>query len=167
MSMAQAIVAELQHESQLTRGLFDAIPEEHLDYKAHPKSMSIREVASHIAESMAWSKEMIDADHFEMDPEAYKPWVAESKQDLMETLDRNTAEAIDKIRPLDDEKMLQTWTMSVAGKQMMQVPRVGVIKSMLINHAAHHRGQLTVYLRMNDVPLPQIYGPTADAADMS
>ena len=166
MSMAQSIVAELQAESALTRGLLEVIPENKMSFQAHPRSMSIGQVASHIVETFTWTDAMVGMDEFEMDPAQYKPWIASSKRELLEAFDRNVAPAIDKVRPLSDKQLIETWSMSVAGKKVIIMPRGGVLKMMLVNHVVHHRGQLDVYLRLIDVPLPSIYGPTADRPNM-
>jgi uncharacterized damage-inducible protein DinB len=163
MTAAEMIVAEIEHESQATRKLLECIPEDRLSFQAHAKSMTVVQVASHIAETYAWAEAMVNMDEFVMDPAQYTPWVAADKAELLAGYDKNLAAAIAMVRPLTDAQLGEMWTMTVGDRQIMSLPRGAVIKSMLINHVVHHRAQLGVYLRLCDVSLPPIYGPSADA----
>ncbi len=166
MTMIDPFIQEFTHEAATTRRLFERIPEDSLPYKPHEKSYSMGELASHMAHSIAWAVMTIDMDVFEMDPEVYKPFIASSKAGLMEEFDKNVSEAIGKMSGCSDESLMANWQMRVGGQVVIEMPRMAVLKSFILNHMIHHRGQLDVYLRLNDVPLPQIYGPTADEPGM-
>jgi len=166
ITMARSIANELRMESQKTRKLFERIPVADLDWKPHAKSMTIRQLASHIAESFTWIEPMLDDDVFEMDPATYTPWIAGSVEELLSALERNVDDAAERLEPVSDARMLGNWTMRVGGKTVITSPRASVVKVFALGHHIHHRGQLDVYLRLRDVPLPHIYGPTADEPDM-
>ena len=101
-----------------------------------------------------------------MDPESYTPFAAENRDAALSEFDKNVRESIDILKAQSDEHMLGTWTMEVGGAPVISMPRVAVMRAFVFNHAYHHRGQLSVYLRLKDVPLPQVYGPTADEPNM-
>lgn len=167
MTTGQALAAEIEQESQATRNYLDRIPDAKLDLKCHDKSFSICGVASHIAETFTWAPAMIDQDVFDMDPSQFTPWQAASKQELLDTFDKNLAAALDQVRAADDAKMSQPWTMKVNGQTAMEAPRAAVLRMMFVNHIVHHRAQLGVYLRLADVAVPQAYGPTADEPEFN
>lgn len=162
MRIVTAILAELRHEAGNTRRLLERVPDSDLDWKPHPKSMTLRELSSHIVDSLRWTGPTITQEELEIDPQTFVPWRAKSRDDLVATLDRNLEEAIAVLEEADDEALLVPWTMKVAGRTIFTLPRIAVLRSFVLNHHIHHRGQLEVYLRLRDVPLPQIYGPTAD-----
>jgi len=130
--------------------------------------MSLRELAGHIAESLEWTETTMKEDGFAMDMVTYKPFVPASREELLAKLDQYLATSLESIRTTDDERLGDMWTMSDAasGVVMFQMPRGALLRSFILNHQYHHRGQLSVYLRLLDVPLPQIYGPTADEMEM-
>ncbi len=161
MSISEAIVAEFKHEAEYTRKILAAVPGDRLDWKPHEKSMSLGQLAGHIAETPGWAPSMMEPelDFAAMD---YKPFVAEDSDGLMKTFEDGAKTFEDNLSGRDDEFMTQTWTMRSGDKVLMSVPRHAVVKEISINHLVHHRGQLTVYLRLLDVAVPPTYGPTAD-----
>ena len=165
MSMTQAMVHELQYEGANTRKILELIPEDKMDYKPHEKSYSMGDLGSHLAESLAWMKPTIEMDVFDMDPN-YQRFVASSKSEMLEAFDKNLAEALEILGKASDEAMMNNWTMKMGDQVLMEMPRGAVVRSFMLNHTIHHRAQLGVYLRLNDVPLPKIYGPTADDPTM-
>ena len=167
MTMAASFVGELEHETKVTRTALERVPEDRFTWKPHEKSMSMIELASHLAEMFSWTPAMTGQDRFDMDPSAYTPWVAESKQQLLDTFDQNVDDALRAIREVSDEAMGETWTMAVSGRTVMQMPRGAVIRNILINHMIHHRAQLGIYLRLNEVAVPRAYGPSADEASFA
>ena len=167
MSMAQALIAELRHELAGTRKLVERIPEEHLSFKPHEKSFSLLELAAHTVDLLTWAEVTTDMDVFDLDPETYERWSPSSLQEILDGLDARGEKAVAALERTSDERMLAPWTMKVAGHEVMTLPRIAVFRSFVFNHHYHHRGQLEVYLRLKDVPLPQIYGPTADEPDMA
>ena len=166
MGMIEPLVEEIRHEAASTRGILECLPEDNLGWKPHDKSMSLVHLASHIAESLSWVMPTLDQDEMNMDPENYKPWIAENKAEILAAFDKNLAEAIEYMQKQSDEKLLGTWTMKVAGEVAFSMPRIAVLRFFVISHMIHHRGQLGVFLRLRDIPVPQVYGPTADYPDM-
>lgn len=162
MTPGQALAEEIQQEAAGTRKTLQRIPDEKLDWRPHDKSMSVRELASHIADCLSWSDVTFGQDLFEMDPKSYVPWLGQSTAEIVELFDKNAARAIETARNCPMEKTFTPWKMIVDGKTMLEMPRIVVAKSFLLNHVIHHRAQLGVYLRMLDVPVPAIYGPSAD-----
>ena len=166
MSIAQGMLMELEHEATMTHGKIERVPDDKLDYKPHEKSMSMRQLIGHLAESPGWGLVMLDQDTFDMNPDEYKPFAPASVKEAVETFDKNIAAVRASLESKSDENMHETWKMTVKGNPVMEMPRVAVVRSMLLNHMVHHRAQLGVYLRLNDLPLPSIYGPSADEGDM-
>jgi uncharacterized damage-inducible protein DinB len=166
MNLIDPIIQELTHEAATTRRLLERIPTETFGFKPHEKSMSMAELACHIADALGWTATTIDLDVFEMDVSDYKPFKAENTEDLLQGFDRNVAASLDKLRGVPNDRLMQPWQMKVGGQVVIEMPRIAVLRTFILNHLIHHRGQLSVYLRMKDVPLPQIYGPTADETGM-
>ena len=164
--MGQAMAHELQHEASAARKLLEAIPEDKWDYKPHEKSMTIGNLGSHIAESLEWTETTCQEDSFEMDPETYVPEKASNREELLKMFDGYAEKAVAALAATPDDKMMVPWKFIMAGKVAFEMPRVAVLRSFILSHLVHHRGQLSVYLRLLDVPVPQIYGPTADDPTM-
>lgn len=161
MTQIKCIAQELEYESNATRKLLERIPEEHLEWRPHPKSFTLGGLASHIAESPGWVRGTFDTETFEL-PADYKPYVGASKSEILCTFDANLADALEVLNNATDEEANAMWKMTQGGNVIMEMPRITCMRSMILNHLYHHRGQLTVYLRMKDVPLPATYGPSAD-----
>ncbi|HET9888572.1 MAG TPA: DinB family protein [bacterium] len=161
MRLIDAILAELDQETNATRNLLNRIPEEKLTWKPHPKSMNLGELALHIASIPAGISEVACLDRFELPDFKTRP-DPKNKREVIEMLEESVRAAKSKLAPLDDARLMETWTGTRNGKEVMAFPRIGVIRTILLNHWYHHRGQLDVYLRLLNVPLPAIYGPSAD-----
>lgn len=166
MGMIDPMVGELQHEAVSTRKMLEIVPASALNWKPHAKSFTLGRLAGHIAEIPGWAKETITLDVFEMDPSTYKPLDPKETQDLLALFDKNLGIAIEHMKKASDAALMATWTMKVGDKTVFSMPRIAVLRGMILNHMYHHRGQLSVYLRMKDVPLPSVYGPTADFPGM-
>ena len=162
MSIMDPLITELQHEAAGARKVLERIPEEHYGWKPHAKSMSMGRLASHVAESFQWLKMILERDEFVMDPAGYKPFEAPSRAALLERFDSGLKEALAAMRGRSDAEMTKIWRLKVGGRTVIETPRAGVVRTMVLNHLIHHRGQLTVYLRLKDVAVPALYGPTAD-----
>ena len=119
-------------------------------------------LATHISEIPGWVSTILDQDGFDIAASNYKPQTAGSVAELLEMFDRNMTMAEAAIRRQTMDRLSATWRITKQGQTILEMPRMGVIRSLLLNHLIHHRGQLSVYLRLKDVPLPSIYGPTAD-----
>jgi uncharacterized damage-inducible protein DinB len=162
MSISQMLLPEFDQEMANTRKTLERIPEHNLTYKPHAKSMPLDRLAGHIAEMPTWGTMTLTTDSMDMDPATYQPLVATSRAQVVAAFDTNVAALREHIAKTSDQAFLADWPMSVNGKHFMTMPRVGVIRSMVINHIIHHRAQLGVYLRLNNVEVPGMYGPSAD-----
>jgi uncharacterized damage-inducible protein DinB len=160
MRLIEPILAELEQEASSTRSYLNRVPEDKLGWKPHPKSMTLGQLAFHIANLPGGIAEALSLDDMEV-PGFIHP-DPKNKKEILDTLERSVATAKKKLAPMDDARLQATWTMSKNGKQIMSVPRIGFLRTVLLNHWYHHRAQLGVYLRLLNVPVPSIYGPTAD-----
>ena len=166
MSISQILLPEFDQEMANTRKTLERIPEHNLGYKPHEKSMPLDRLAGHIAEMPTWGTMTLTTDSMDMDPASYQPLVVKSRAQLLAAFDENVAALRGHIAKTTDQAFLTDWPMSVNGKHFMTMPRVGVIRSMVINHIIHHRAQLGVYLRLNNIEVPGVYGPSADEPNM-
>lgn len=160
MAMSDAFVAELTQEAGTTRKVLARVPEQHLRWKPHEKSMSLGQLAYHIAALPRGIAELL------RDPVTEAPRVPlpddVSLGDILATLETGVSFAKERLASWSDDDLLATWTMTSEGKTLLEMPRMQLIRSLMLNHWYHHRGQLTVYLRQLEVTLPPVYGPTAD-----
>ena len=165
MTIAEGFFIEFDEEMKKTRSMLERVPDAVLDYKPHPKSMSMRELASHIAEIPGWGATALESDELDLQPPqgpAYKPYLGESSDGILGSFDGSVVKAKEAISAVSDEAILTDWTFLMHAKPIFTMPRIAVLKSMTLCHIIHHRAQLGVYLRMNDVPIPGMYGPSAD-----
>ncbi len=161
MSIAQSLLPEFDQEMANTRKTLERVPENKLDYKPDPKSMSMGKLASHIAEMAGWLPAMAQGPSLDI-PEGFKPFLATSRKQLLDKFDENVAASRAALAGMGDQALMQDWSLSFAGNTMFTMPRIAVYRSMTMNHIIHHRAQLTVYFRLNGVPVPALYGPSAD-----
>ncbi len=160
MRLVDSILMEIDQEAQTTKRVLDRIPEDKLAWKPHPKAFSLGQLALHIASvpgsvAAAAVPDSMEAPNFSQ-PEA------KSRKEVLDTFSKSLESAKDALKKMDDARLMSVWSLTKNGKVLMSVPRIGFIRSILMNHNYHHRGQLSVYLRMLDVPVPSIYGPSAD-----
>jgi uncharacterized damage-inducible protein DinB len=165
MPFSQTLLPEFDEEMKNTRKMLECIPDNKLDYQPHPKSMNLIRLATHVAELPSWTVLTIDQDVLDM-PADYQPHFAKSRAELLEMFDKGVAEARPKIHAATDQHWHQIWTFKFAGKTIMAMPRAAVMRSVIMNHLIHHRAQLSVYLRLNDVKIPGMYGPSADETNI-
>jgi len=161
MSMAQSLLSEFDHEMANTRKTLERIPENKFEYKPDPKSMSMGVLASHIAEMVGWLPSMMDGPELDI-PAGFKPFLATSRKELLDTFDKNVAGSRAALAAAGDQALMQDWSLKFAGNAMFTMPRIAVYRTMVMSHVIHHRAQLTVYYRLNGVPVPALYGPSAD-----
>lgn len=160
MRLADTVVAELDQEAQTTKRVLEKIPEDKLSWKPHPKSMSLGQLGMHIASVPGGIAAALVPDTMEV-PNFGQP-EAKSRQEILDAFSKSLATATSTLKNMDDAKLGSTWSLVRNGKPVMTMPRIAVVRSIMMNHVYHHRGQLSVYLRMLDVQVPSIYGPSAD-----
>lgn len=171
MSIADSLLPEFDQEVASTRKVLERVPMEKAEWKPHDKSYTIAQLATHVAQLPGWSEAIVEEDGFDVDPPAgegqdYTPPKVETRDELLELFDTTIAGTRERIASTSDADFMRPWALLKGGEKLFEVPKIGALRSFVMNHMIHHRGQLTVYLRLNDVPLPQIYGPTADEPDM-
>jgi uncharacterized damage-inducible protein DinB len=165
MSISQALLPEFDQEMANTRKVLDRIPEDKLDWKAHPKSNTIGWVSKHLADLPSWATETMKSESLDVAPAAGPPFKlpeAKTKQAILELFDKNIAAARSAMSAASDADFMKPWTLLKTGQKLFTMPRIGVVRSMVINHMIHHRAILCVYLRLNNVPVPALYGPSGD-----
>jgi uncharacterized damage-inducible protein DinB len=161
MTISEALLADFQAEVGRTRAVLQAVPEDRLDWKPDDKSMSLGRLAGHIAESPAWTHLMME-DETDFSAGDSQPYEAASRSDLMSTFEQHVTSFRQLLAGRDDAFLHGTWTARAGDKVIMSMKRHVAVRSTAIHHTIHHRGQLSVYLRLLGVPVPQTYGPTAD-----
>jgi uncharacterized damage-inducible protein DinB len=165
MPLAQALIPEIDHEVGLTSQLIACIPEAQAAWKPHAKSMSLGGLAVHLTDCMQWGSDTMSSTGFDIAPvggPAWTPAVFVSVAATQAALQANTAAFKQALLGASDADFMVMWSLKKGGTDMFTLPRIGVLRSMILNHHIHHRGQLTVYLRLLDVALPMTYGPSAD-----
>jgi uncharacterized damage-inducible protein DinB len=160
MSLSESLLMEFDQEAQTTKRVLERIPDDKLGWKPHPKAFSLGQLALHIASGPGQIVAAIAQDTAEV-PNFAQP-EAKSRQEVLETFSKSMASARSGLKNMDDARLMSEWTLTRNSKPLMSVPRIGFLRSILMNHTYHHRGQLSVYLRILDVPVPSIYGPSAD-----
>ena len=161
MKIIDAMLAELEQEAATTRRVLERIPAAHLSWRPHPKSMSLGQLALHVATVPGDVAEIAAMDTVP-DPPAFVQPEATSTGELVPSLTASVAKARRLLGGFDDQRMAQTWRLQRHGRDLMAMPRAALVRAIMLNHWYHHRGQLLVYLRLLDQPVPSVYGPTAD-----
>jgi uncharacterized damage-inducible protein DinB len=169
MSISESILPEFDHEMSNTRKSLERVPQDKFDWKPHPKSYSMAALATHIATLPTWVVYTLNETELDVAPPGQPPLKATpvaSQQELMERFDDAVTRARAAIVEASDDQWMKTWTLLSGGNKVFSLPRIAVLRSFVMNHSIHHRAQLGVYLRLNDIPVPSIYGPTADEGTM-
>jgi len=165
MTLTDLFLAELEREAASSRLTLERLPEGHNDWKPHPKSMPLGYLASLVATMPSWVVSMVKQDELDLKSpaaEKFKPLEWNKRGELVAALDSAVADARDALRNTTDEHLMTSWKLVVGGHVVNESPRHVMIADSVFSHLAHHRGQLTVYLRLNDASVPAIYGPSAD-----
>lgn len=162
MTISEGLLPEFDAEMENTRKLLAAIPDGKWDWKPHPKSMALGQLAGHVADMTSWAVDTIEKDSLDLGPGDYKPYIPESVDNLISTFEEKRSRARAAIAKASDSDMTHVWTMTWAGQKIIEMPRIAVVRGMVLNHIIHHRGQLTVYIRLLDGKVPGLYGPSAD-----
>ena len=169
MPISDFLLPEFDHEMANTRKVLERVPDDRLDFKPHQKSWNMGSLATHVATIPSWAVNAIDQDELDIAPPGappYKAPLASSRSELLETFDKNVAAARAAIAKTSDDHLFKPWSLLSGGKTLMTMPRIAVIRSFVMNHGIHHRAQLCIYLRLNDIPMPGMYGPSADETGM-
>jgi uncharacterized damage-inducible protein DinB len=161
MPMVDALLPEFDHEMTMTRKLLERVPDDRLAWKPHVKSMSVGGLATHLSNLPWWGQVTVAQPELDLASLGPQP-EATSRAQILETFDRNVGATRAAISGRSDAEMMVQWTLKRAGQTILSMPRAAVWRSFVISHVVHHRGQLSVYLRLLDVPVPSIYGPSAD-----
>ena len=169
MAISASLIPEFDHEMATARKVIERVPEDKYSWKPHEKSMAMGRLASHIAEMPGWGTSGLTTDEFDVAPVGQPPMQglnASSRAQLLEAFDANVAKCRAAIAATGDADYMKPWSLKRAGQTMMTMPKIAVVRTFVMNHIIHHRGQLSVYLRHNNVPVPSIYGPSADEGQM-
>ncbi|RYY96471.1 MAG: damage-inducible protein DinB [Chitinophagaceae bacterium] len=160
----QSLLPELKHEAASTRKMLERVPYDKWDWKPHEKSMSLGALATHVADLVNWTAFTLGTEEINWAEFKYNPPVASSTAELLSILDKNTQASVEALSAATDEQLMANWTMRAGDQVYFTLPRIAVLRTYAFNHLVHHRGQLSVYLRLLGVPVPGMYGPTADEA---
>ncbi|HTA82900.1 MAG TPA: DinB family protein [Bacteroidia bacterium] len=163
MAINQGLIAEFKMESANTRKMLERIPADKYTWKPHAKSMELLKLGRHLASNPIWIGRAINATEYDFakNPPAQNAPPA-SLQEVLDLFDKNTGEALKELENATDEKLMRPWSLKNGEKVYFTMPAVGVVRSFALSHTVHHRGQLSVYLRLLDIAVPGMYGPSAD-----
>jgi uncharacterized damage-inducible protein DinB len=161
MTVLELLLLEFDEEMASTRRMLERVPEASLAWKPHEKSMTLGRLASHVADLPTRCPSIVNFETY-VRPAGYKPFLAERSSEMLEHFDSAAAQARAALASLREEQLAATWTMEMNGRTMASLPRAMALRRMFMDHLIHHRGQLSVYLRLLDVAIPGMYGPSAD-----
>lgn len=162
MSLTQALIAEIVHESASTKKILERVPEDKFDWSPHEKSMSLKKLATHIASLAGMPGYIAGSDYLDFAEGKFRAPEIASTADLVKAVDDATAKTIHALKAIKDEDLNVKWTLRHGEHVIVEAPKGVAIRTMGLNHLYHHRGQLSVYLRLLNVPVPGMYGPSAD-----
>jgi uncharacterized damage-inducible protein DinB len=166
MSLVDVLLPEFDREMGSTRRVLERVPDGHFAWQPHPKSMTLGRLAEHLAELPQWVGVTVAQSQFDMGaarrPEGYS--APGTREAVLAMFDANVTAARAALVGRSDAELMAPWTLRRSGQTLFTMPKASVLRSFVMNHLVHHRGQMTVYLRLQDVPLPSIYGPSADEA---
>jgi len=166
MSLAASLLPEFDYEFSNTRKLLERLPDDHLSWKPHVKSMELGRLAWHVADFPEWCRDTMKLPGMSVTaedaPKYMNLWQGKKREDILARFDHDLPEARQALAATSDEEMGRNWKMEWMGQTVVDMPRIAVYRSMVMNHMIHHRAQLGVYLRMLNIPIPGLYGPSAD-----
>jgi uncharacterized damage-inducible protein DinB len=165
MTQSEGLLPEFDQEMVSTRKTLERVPEGQFGWKPHEKSMTLGRLASHVAESPGWAATTIETESLDLAPPGappFKPITADTRQEVLAIFEKNIAAARAAIAGASDDHLAKPWSLLMGGKTILTLPRMSVLRTFVMNHTIHHRAQLGVYLRLNNIPVPAIYGPSAD-----
>lgn len=167
MAIKDSMLPEFDQEMAVTRKVLERVPDDKLDWQPHAKSMSLARLAGHLAEIAGWGVMTLTQDSIDLAPpggQAYVPQIPKSRQEILDKFEAGLKQGREALANASDETMMQPWSLLRGGETLMTLPKVAVLRTWVLSHNVHHRAQLSVYLRLLDVPVPSIYGPSADEA---
>lgn len=165
MAIAQSLLPEFDAEMANTRKALERFPDDKFDWKPHAKSGTMGWLAGHLANLPLWAAVTLQQDSLDLEPpggQTFQLPSTKNRKEVLEVFDRHVAEARKGIAAASDQELMKPWSLLKAGQNLMTMPKIAVLRAFVLNHMIHHRGQFTVYLRLNNVPVPAIYGPSAD-----
>ena len=162
LTMAEALIAEYRQESRATRAMLERVPEASFDWKPHERSMAMGRLAAHVAETPGWAEQILGADELDFAAMEYTPPEPSTTAELLELHDRSSETFTTALDGAADATLLAKWVLRSGDHVISKGPRIAMLRGFVLSHLIHHRGQLSVYLRLRDVPVPATYGPTAD-----
>lgn len=162
MKIKDTFISELEEESKSTQKMLEIIPDEKLMWQPHEKSMTLCRLATHIAELPGWISSIMEYDELDFGKENYKAKIVKTNSELLDIFNQNYNRAMKSLKETDDEVFMKNWTLRKNETIYFTLPKIVCLRSFCLNHLYHHRGQLTVYLRLLNIPIPNSYGPTAD-----
>lgn len=162
MQIRELLLPEFDVELNKTRKTLERVPEDKPDFKPHEKSMAMSRLAGHLAQLPIFGKVILTTPELDFATAGMRPLVMESRQQVLGAFDENVRQTREKLAGASDEELQQPWKLSSGGKPIAQGTRYEMLRGLLLNHIVHHRAQLGVYLRLNGVPVPSVYGPSAD-----
>lgn len=165
MPISKMLLPEFEHEMANTRKTLERVPDDKFDWKPHEKSMTLGGLATHLANIPSWTKNTFEVDELDVAPPGQPPYrleQAKSRAEVLEAFDKNVADARAALEAATDENWQGKWSLLMGGKTIFTLPRPAVMRGFIMSHSIHHRAQLGVYLRLLDIPVPSIYGPSAD-----
>lgn len=167
MGLSEPIIAELQHEAVSTRKMLERVPSDSFTWKPHEKSMTLGQLAGHVSELPSLIVPTLTMDELDFAAGGYKPFIPANASELVEKFDEHVTAAVNLLKTQSDEHLHQPWRLRSGEQVFFAGPRIAVLRGLVLSHLIHHRGQLSVYLRLLNVAVPSIYGPSADEAPTS
>lgn len=167
--MSKGLLPEFDHEMANTRKTLERVPDDKFGWKPHEKSATLGWLASHLAILPSWAIPTVDQESLDLSPPGEPPFKLpemNSRATVLDVFDKNVSDARAAIGRASDDQLMKPWTLLAGGKTIFTMPRIAVLRGFVMSHSIHHRAQLGVYLRLNDVPVPAIYGPSADEGIM-
>jgi len=167
MTIGQSLLPEFEQEMQNTRKLLERCPDDRWNWKPHEKSGTVGWLAGHVANMVSWLPYTLkteELDYAPVDGPSFEPPKITNRRELLAELDKHVAEARTALADVSDAEMMKNWKLLAGGQEIFTMPRVACIRGMVLNHHIHHRAQLTVYYRLLGIPVPGMYGPSADEA---
>ncbi len=163
MKISETLLPEFDHEMATTRKLLERVPADKFGWKPHDRSTPMGKLAAHLAGIPGWTRITLEQDSLDLAVPG-QPFAPETTAAVLQEFDKTVAEGRASLQAADDAAFFRPWSLMNGGQTLMTMPKAAILRGFVLNHLIHHRGQLSVYLRLNDIPIPSIYGPSADEA---